>query len=68
MNNLFSNNMMKCIKNIIHLRYDFNKEDIDTINIYYPVKDLDNHIYFRKQTLNYKQIKVTKLKISCILQ
>jgi hypothetical protein len=32
----------------IHYRYNFKKEEIDKNNIYHPVKDLNNHIIFRK--------------------
>ena len=31
----------------IHYRCDFTKNDINVNNLYHPVKDLNNHIYFR---------------------
>jgi hypothetical protein len=32
----------------IHFRYDFKINDIDTNNLYHPVKDLNDHISFRQ--------------------
>jgi hypothetical protein len=32
----------------IYFRHDFDAKDIDTINLYHPVKDCNNHILFRK--------------------
>ena len=29
-------------------KYDFNEKDINKNNIYHPIKDINNHIYFRK--------------------
>jgi hypothetical protein len=32
----------------IHYKYDFKEEEIDTKNLFHPVKDLSRQIYFRK--------------------
>jgi hypothetical protein len=33
--------------NNIYWKYDFKKENINDTNLYHPVKDFNNHIYFR---------------------
>ena len=35
-------------KFIMHYRYNFEKKDINKINLYHPIKDLNNHINFRQ--------------------
>jgi hypothetical protein len=44
-NNLKYNNPKEF--NNIHYRYDFKKEDINVNELYHPVKDLNDHIYYR---------------------
>jgi hypothetical protein len=36
------------IEFVIHYRYNFEKKDINKNNLYHPIKDLNNHIYFRQ--------------------
>lgn len=33
----------------IYYRYEFEKENINEINLYHPVKDLNHHILFRNE-------------------
>ena len=32
----------------IHYRHDFEKNDVNTIKLYHPVKDISKHVFFRE--------------------
>lgn len=50
-NNLKYNNSIEF--NNIHYRHSFDKKDININNLYHPIKNLNDHIYFRNCLSNY---------------